>query len=90
MTGFPELNHTQIVGRIAEGKLRSCFLFHDYFKARQDSPQYKDYYFGALNDFIAKYETRYSEIMSNYAELRQDFFQVEESFCFLCEENRVH
>jgi sulfatase maturation enzyme AslB (radical SAM superfamily) len=69
-----------------EGKVWGCFLFHDYFKTRQESPQYKDYYFGTLNDFTANYETCYPEILAHYAELRQDFFQVEGNFCFLCEE----
>ena len=69
-----------------EGKLWGCFLFHDYFKTRADGPEYPAYCFGNLTDFIADYDTHYPEILSNYAELRQDLFQVEEDFCFLCEE----
>ncbi len=72
-----------------EGKLWGCFLFHDYFKTREKDPQYQEYYFGTLTDFIAHYETRYPEIRANYSELRQDFFQVEGregNFCFLCED----
>ena len=68
-----------------EGKLWGCFLFHDYFKSRQDSSQYQDYSFGALTGFIADYETRYPGISANYAELRQDLFRVEDDYCFLCE-----
>jgi uncharacterized protein len=72
-----------------EGKVWGCFLFHDYFKTRKDNPQYQDYYFGTLTDFIANHKTHYPEIMTNYSELRQDFFQVEHNktnFCFLCQD----
>jgi sulfatase maturation enzyme AslB (radical SAM superfamily) len=68
------------------GEIWGCFLFHDYFKTRKDNPRYEDYYFGTLTDFIADYETRYPRILANYAELRQDFFQVGENPCFLCGE----
>jgi len=67
-----------------EGKVWGCFLFHDYFKTREASPQYRDFYFGTLTDFIANYESRYPEIAAHYSELRQDFFQVDDYFCFLC------
>ncbi|MCK4761022.1 MAG: radical SAM protein [Candidatus Aminicenantes bacterium] len=69
-----------------EGKVWGCFLFHDYFRNKIDNPEYRDYAFGDIDDFIAGYDTRYPEILANYAELRQDFFQVEGDFCFLCEE----
>ena len=68
------------------GKLWGCFLFHDYFKTREDDPQYQDYSFGTLGDFIKDYETFYPEIMANYSELRQDFYQAEGNDCFLCPE----
>ncbi len=67
-----------------EGKVWGCFLFHDYFKTREASSQYRDFYFGTLTDFIVNYESRYPGIAAHYSELRQDFFQVEEHFCFLC------
>ncbi len=69
-----------------DGKVWGCFLFHDYFKTQQSNPQYRDYCFGTLEDFIAHYETRYVERLVNYSELRQDLFQVEGEFCFLCKE----
>jgi sulfatase maturation enzyme AslB (radical SAM superfamily) len=69
-----------------EGKVWGCSLFHDYFKTREDHPQYRDYAFGTLTNFIADYETRYPEVLGKYSELRQDYFQVEGNFCFLCEE----
>ncbi len=73
-----------------EGDLWGCFLFYDYFKTRKDNRhfQYQDYFLGPLTDFIADYETRYPEIMANYSQLRQDFFQVKGkgNFCFLCQD----
>jgi len=71
-----------------EGKVWGCFLFHDYFKTRENDPQYQDYYFGTVTDVIANHETCYPEVLANYSELRQDFFTVEgkkANFCFLCE-----
>ena len=75
-----------------EGKVWGCFLFHDYFKTRENHPpsqhrDYADYAFGTLTDFIANYETRYPGVLANYSQLRQDYFQVEgegTNFCFLC------
>lgn len=72
-----------------DGKVWGCFLFHDYFKTREDSPRYWDYCFGDLGDFIVNYKTRYPEKVVNYSDLRQDMFQVEGGggdFCFLCGE----
>jgi sulfatase maturation enzyme AslB (radical SAM superfamily) len=72
-----------------EGDVWGCFLFHDYFKTRGESPQYRDFYFGTLTDFIANYKVRYPGLAANYSELRQDFFQVEcepAHFCFLCQD----
>jgi hypothetical protein len=72
------------------GKLWGCYVFHDYFKTRGNHPEYADYYFGTLADFIDNHHTRYPEVMVNYSELRQDLFQVkkdkeeEKDFCFLC------
>jgi len=73
-----------------EGEIWGCFLFYDYFKTRKNNPQYRDYSLGTLTDFIDDYETSdcYPEIMANYSQLRQDFFQVKGKgdFCFLCED----
>lgn len=69
-----------------EGDIWGCSLFHDYFKTRPDHPQYKDFFFGTLEEFIKDYEARYPQLLKNYVQLRQDHFKVEENFCFLCEE----
>ncbi len=73
-----------------EGKLWGCYVFHDYFKTRENHPEYGDYYLGTLAEFIDNHHTRYPEVMANYSELRQDLFQVKKEdgdkkdFCFLC------
>ncbi|MCP5047840.1 MAG: radical SAM protein, partial [bacterium] len=70
------------------GHVWGCFMFHDYFKVRQHDPQYRDYSFGRLNEFIRKYGEgcTFSEVIGNYTQLRQNYFKVGESFCFTCEE----
>ncbi|UCH93067.1 MAG: radical SAM protein [Candidatus Aminicenantes bacterium] len=71
------------------GEVWGCSLFHDYFKTREEDPQYRDYAFGTLAEFIANYETCYPRTLANYSELRQDYFQVEREktdFCFLCQD----
>ncbi|HLP47766.1 MAG TPA: radical SAM protein, partial [Candidatus Kapabacteria bacterium] len=67
-----------------EGKVWGCFLFHDYFKSREKDPEYNEYSFGHLSDFSRDYKTIYPRLKVNYSELRQDFYQVEGSDCFLC------
>jgi sulfatase maturation enzyme AslB (radical SAM superfamily) len=73
-----------------DGKLWGCYLFHDYFKTRENHPGYADYYFGTLAELIINHHTRYPEVLANYSELRQDLFRVkkdkgeEKDFCFLC------
>jgi hypothetical protein len=69
-----------------EGKVWGCFLFHDYFKGKENTPQYRDYAFGSLADFINGYRIQYPKIMVNYNELRQDYFNAGGKCCFLCEE----
>ena len=77
------------------GELWGCYHFHDYFKTRKDSPQYREYHFGSLPDFTIHHETCYPGIRANYLDLKQDFFQVAEvaeegegegGYCFLCED----
>jgi MoaA/NifB/PqqE/SkfB family radical SAM enzyme len=74
-----------------DGELWGCFLFHDYYKGKENNPEYRDYSFGTLTGFITGHKTGYPGIVKNYSELRQDLFQVkkekggENDFCFLCE-----
>ena len=72
-----------------DGQVWGCFLFYDYFKSREEDPQYRDYAFGTLNRLYESHEQDYEEVFLNYSQLRQDFFQVdreEASYCFLCKE----
>lgn len=83
-----------------EGKLWGCYLFHDYFKVRENNKEFADYYFGSLDHFITNHHKLRSQLTSNYSQLRQDLFQVqkekiadrndeenseENDFCFMCE-----
>jgi sulfatase maturation enzyme AslB (radical SAM superfamily) len=72
-----------------DGQVWGCFLFYDYFKSREEDPQYGNYAFGTLNRLHESREQDYEEVYKNYSQLRQDFFQVdreEASYCFLCKE----
>jgi sulfatase maturation enzyme AslB (radical SAM superfamily) len=71
-----------------DGLVWGCYLFHDYFKTRQNTPQYREYCFGSLADFMILHKTRYPEIMAHYADLHQDLFGVEGQACFLCPDIR--
>jgi len=63
-----------------------CFLFPDYFKGKEHSPEYKKFYFGALDDFIENHKNIYPRILSNYARLSMDNFSSSRLGCFLCPE----
>jgi len=67
------------------GDLWGCFLFYDFFKDKPQHPQYRDFSLGSIRDFTLT-GGKYKEKMVNYGELRQDYFQVEDEHCFLCEE----
>jgi len=69
-----------------EGKLWGCYLFHDFFKSRLEHPQYREFCFGELSDFIENFEELYEKKLSNYSELRMDYFKTEQGYCFLCED----
>lgn len=67
-----------------DGKLWGCYVFHDYFKGKEDTEDYSKYCFGDLDHFLRDRESLYPEVLSNYARLRMDNFQCEDSYCFLC------
>lgn len=70
-----------------DGRVWGCYVFHDYFKTRRHDPQYNDFSLGTIDEFIASHHSQddsYKKVNDNYADLRQDLFQVEGSFCFLC------
>jgi hypothetical protein len=63
-----------------------CFLFPDYFKGKENSPEYQKFYFGPLDDFIDNHKSIYPRILSNYAQLSMDSFSASRLGCFLCPE----
>ncbi len=63
-----------------------CFLFPDYFKGKENSPEYRKFYFGSLDNFIENHKNIYPRILSNYARLSMDNFSSSRLGCFLCPE----
>ena len=63
-----------------------CFLFPDYFKGKENSPEYQKFYFGPLDKFIENHKSIYTRILSNYARLSMDNFSTPRLECFLCPE----
>jgi len=63
-----------------------CFIFPDYFKGKENSPEYQKFYFGSLDDFIENHKSIYPRILSNYARLSMDNFSSSRLGCFLCPE----
>jgi len=63
-----------------------CCLFPDYFKGKENSPEYQKFYFGSLDDFIDNHKSIYPRILSNYAGLSMDNFSSSRLKCFLCPE----
>lgn len=69
-----------------EGGIWGCFLFADYFRGKENRPQYQKFYFGTLDNFIKNYNDIYPLISSNYAQLSMDNFSTSSMECFLCSE----
>lgn len=69
-----------------DGAVWGCFLFADYFAGKENALEYSKFSFGNLENFIENHKSIYSEISSNYAELRMDNFRTSSIECFLCKE----
>ena len=69
-----------------DGGVWGCYLFADYFRGREISPEYKKYYYGDLDDFIKNHKEIYPRITSNYSRLSMDNFCTSKMECFLCKE----
>jgi radical SAM protein with 4Fe4S-binding SPASM domain len=67
-----------------DGKIWGCHLFADYFKDRENSPQYEEYCFGNLGNLGRRPENVFSKIHSNYSQLSMDNFSTKATKCFLC------
>ncbi|MGE5340054.1 MAG: radical SAM protein [Candidatus Omnitrophota bacterium] len=95
VSNFQENKRTRLFGcgagsgRMAiapDGKLWGCPLFYDYFKGKENTPDYRKYFFGDLDTFIAHHETIHPNILLHYEELNQDYFCTDHGYCFMCDE----
>ena len=72
-----------------DGEIWGCFLFTDYYKGKENSPEYSKFFFGDLDYFMKHHEKVYPQISSNYAQLRMDNFRTSRTECFLCKEYKT-
>lgn len=72
-----------------DGGVWGCFLFTDYYKGKENSPEYSKFFFGDLDYFMKHHEKVYPQISSNYAQLRMDNFRTSRTECFLCKEYKT-
>lgn len=63
-----------------------CYLFADYFRERENSPEYQKYSYGLLDDFMKNHQEIYPRVSSNYSKLSMDNFRTSKIECFLCKE----
>jgi sulfatase maturation enzyme AslB (radical SAM superfamily) len=68
------------------GNIWGCYLFADYFKGKENLPEYQKFSFGHLHNFIQNHKKGYSRISSNYKWLSMDNFSTPKMKCFLCRE----
>ncbi|UCH95507.1 MAG: radical SAM protein [Candidatus Aminicenantes bacterium] len=68
----------------ADGNVWGCYRFPDYFKGKEATGEYREFFFGGLDYFIENYEIIYPKILSNYSSFRQDVFFTPHTFCYLC------
>jgi len=69
-----------------DGRLWGCDLFPEYFKGKEETPEYQKYCFGDLNSFMESHEKVYPEILANYSNLRLDRFYTDYHSCNHCPE----
>jgi sulfatase maturation enzyme AslB (radical SAM superfamily) len=63
-----------------------CQLFPEYLKERENSREFKKFFFGTLDDFIVNYKNVYPRIRRNYAWLSTDNYSTTTMDCYLCPE----
>lgn len=69
-----------------EGQIWGCFLFAEYFKSKENSQDYEQFYFGDLDSFTKNYEKIFPQISSKYAQLSMDNFSTPNMKCLFCSE----
>jgi MoaA/NifB/PqqE/SkfB family radical SAM enzyme len=63
-----------------------CQLFPEYLRGRENSCEFKKFFFGTLDSFIANYKNIYPRIYRNYAWLSTDNYSTTTMSCYLCPE----
>lgn len=63
-----------------------CQLFPEHFRGKENSPEYRRFFFGTLDDFIKNHNTVYPRISSHYTRLSTDNYSTSRIDCFLCPE----
>ncbi|MGB7297256.1 MAG: SPASM domain-containing protein [Candidatus Aminicenantales bacterium] len=68
----------------ADGRIWGCRFFADFFSGREELPEFEEYCFGDIADFMAHHEDIYSLKIRNYRKLRMDNFSTEKMDCREC------
>jgi radical SAM protein with 4Fe4S-binding SPASM domain len=66
------------------GDVWGCFLFPDYFRGKESSPEYSKFAFGNLTDFTNHHERICGEISRNHSKLKMSQFFSGERTCLFC------
>ena len=69
----------------SEEHIWGCDLFGDYFRGKENQPQYRDYFFGDLDTFAQEHKKTFPHISSHYAGLAMDHFETPQMKCLFCE-----
>jgi len=68
----------------ADGRLWGCRFFADFFTDREGLPEFDEYCFGDIHEFIAGHEDVFNLKSQNYKKLRMDNFSTGELECREC------
>jgi len=68
----------------ARGGVWGCDLFGDYFRGKEGTAGYREYFFGNLHRFVEHYEKVFPRVSSRYARLSMDRFSTPRRKCLLC------
>ena len=66
------------------GEIWGCFLFPDYFKGKANSPDFKKFFFGYLDDFIKNHRRIYPKISFSYSQFSMKNFSTSKRTCLFC------
>jgi sulfatase maturation enzyme AslB (radical SAM superfamily) len=69
----------------SEEHIWGCDLFGDYFRGKENQPEYRDYFFGDLDTFAQEHKKTFQRTSSHYAGLGMDQFETPQMKCLFCE-----